>query len=485
MGGTRDSENAETLENIGMVQQCLAYGCDWQYPLTTNENPDVANRVQDIWSLWETKRDFGKNGDDSGLYGPLSFKYHKAFYDFIARLPLPFDRPTDQFRALEKDRGVPYQDEFRTLLSSVEADAESNPASYAFQMNGRIQHYGDKFPDLDHDSLVQDSTTVVTRLLKIAADAYGSQLCDQKTLKQLLMPPGARSLPVNANNALAQLEIEFECKQEKAPAGATPVSGIHLSWPVRINGDRWEYHRATIVRQVRRWRIVLNHDNIRKLLTDPQSLRKAKEQMNVLSKLRPMFVSQGVAFVFDANEDNPFFANQHYQRIQGCNLISFREVPDSFFRREPSQTAPRERVPFDSYWLLRNDELLTSPRFEGFTECKARKQLWREVNQKRRVKSVLDKTLADTYRPEGPGAERAKAEWGAMSKELDEDPYLEEDYQKQSDRRANLMRPQWEEEMRRERGDRDDGAPSLDRQRSYSAQARLAGGVPNLARLKL
>ena len=114
-------------------------------------------------------------------------------------------------------------------------------------------------------------------------------------------------------------------------------------------------------------------------------------------------------------------------------------------------------------------------------------QLLRHWRTKCRVKSVLHKTLADTYRPEGPGAERAKAEWGGMNEARKEDPRMAKASEQQRQDRAALLRLR-EDELRRD--PRRGRAPPLLSERSRSRSwmqedASLAGGVPNLARLRL
>ena len=462
MGGTRESENAETLDNIGLVQQCLAYGCDWQYPLTVNENPEVAKRVQELWRPWQTKRDFGMNDQDWRMPLALRGDYEAAIYDFIARLPLPFDRPTNQFRARGPDDGESYQDEYRRLLGTVDADLQDQ-TSLAHQLGNRIVHdYANNFPLLNHVDFANNPVAVVKKLVHMAGSAYGQQLCDQKTLKQFFTSQGPVSKDYEAY-ALGHLEIEFECKPEMSCE--EPVSGIYLGWPVRLIESQWEFFRFTIVRQVKRWKIVLNNNNINRLLAQPEELLKAKELMNRLSKLRPMFVAQGKSYEYNGIDDNPLTAGAGHHETEHCNLISFLPEP-----------LAGNRVPLNRYLLVRNHELLTSPWFEGFMDCKASKQRWRDLNQKRQLCSAWEKVRSDTYAPGKPGADRDMDEY---------DEIVRGEIPKAFERRAEELRAEREREMERER------PPFLrdrDRSRSRSRSrlgAHLAGGVPNLARLKL
>ena len=486
MGGTRDSENAETLDSLGLVQECLSHGCDWQYPLTVNQNPEVARRVQEIWALWETKRDFGMNDQDWQMPTTLRGPYDRAIFDFIARLPLPFDRATNRFRKREDTDQNFYQDEYQRLLGTVEADIQRDGTSLAHQLHTRIvQDYATKFPDLDHN-LVNNAVALVKKLLHVAHSAYGNEICDSKTLKQFFTHDG----PVSGYSGvpvLGLLEIEFECKPEMS---CEPVSGIYLGWPVRRNGNQWEYLRYTIVRQVKRWRIVLNHASINRMLQSPDELLKAKELMSRLSKIRPMFVAQGTGFQYNGFDNDPLRA-YNAQETNQCNLINFLDVGNL-----PGPLAGN-RVPFDRYWLVRNDELLTSPRFVGFMDCKATKQRWRELNQKRRLCSVFEQVRSDTYAPGKPGADRAVEEFeGINNKEIPKGfvRYAKAVQREQAQENARKRAI----EMARDRAalaaarDGEADPPPFLSQRSRSRSrhedsfsSSHAGGVPSVARLKL
>ena len=168
-----------------------------------------------------------------------------------------------------------------------------------------------------------------------------------------------------------------------------------------------------------------------------------------------MFVAQGKSYEYNGIDDNPTAGAGHHE-TEHCNLISF-----------PPEPLAGNRVPLNRYLLVRNHELLTSPWFEGFMDCKASKQRWRDLNQKRQLCSAWEKVRSDTYAPGKPGADRDMDEY---------DEIVRGEIPKAFERRAEELRAEREREMERER------PPFLrDRDRSRSRSRSRLGAHPPAA----
>ena len=128
------------------------------------------------------------NDQDWRLPGELRRSFEAAIFDFIARLPLrPAHQPIQSARPCD---GESYQDEYRRLLGTVDADLQDQ-TSLAHQLGNRIVHdYANNFPLLNHVDFANNPVAVVKKLVHMAGSAYGQQLCDQKTLKQFFTSQG-------------------------------------------------------------------------------------------------------------------------------------------------------------------------------------------------------------------------------------------------------------------------------------------------------
>lgn len=467
MGGTRDPENAETLRCVGAVEDCLAFERDWQYPLTTNDNPEVAARVQALWSEQDTHRDFG-----------MYRNYDPEKYDVASPEDVPWEAYESIGHMLLPMTGFDFERDFFQKMQDAEQDLSNNPQSFAARLHNHLAQYHNYFPG-GQAWLPQEIPNVVKRMLYAASTSYAHPLSNAKTVTQRVVDlPGWGHL---LRDGVAKLEIELEGVDERDREGdrGAPVSGMHLNWPYRI-ADHKELHRVTIVRQVRRWRIVVDREVIGQLSANEQALLEAKKQLEALSDLKPMFVSGVCSLEFQTHMPwagaapltSPMDAVRKTDHLtRPLNLIGFRPVPKPVLDpngRIASPIAPRDAdqnrpVPIDEYEFVRQDGLLTSPCFDGV--CRAGPPLWRRARHKYWAESTLNQRRQDLYAPGGPGRKRDKAEWRNLNQDLDH------------------HMAEWEEEIRRDRG-----APALDRRRSRDdvrSSASLAGGVPNLARLKL
>ena len=506
MGGTRESENAETLRTVGTIEQCRAFECGWQYPLTANDNPEVAARVQALWGDYDTKRLFGAyEVGDVVASGVHHYEDVAPLCHTIAKLPLPLratetERPY-RLRPGEDDAPQTLKEQFFESMATAEQRLE-DPSSYSALLHNQLGQYQQAFPGEPHREVEGDMLGVTKRLLYSASRSYDHPLCNAHTVEQPLYPQNPEAWE-NMYNGIARLEIELECVDEKcSEGGGTPVSGMHLNWPYHPDDSAYEFHRVTIVRQVRRWRIVVDRDKLEWLSLNERALEVARQQLEALSQLKPMFVS-GICHFHYVTQDGQGFPqtsaiaalDQETYIAWPLHLIEFRSNPkpvlDSRGRLASPialrDAPPASRVPISEYELVRTGRWLNSPHLLGHPDCRVGQQLLRQWRTKCRLKSVLHKTLADTYAPGKPGAERAKAEWGAMNEARKEDPRMARANEQQRRDRAALLR-QREAEIRRD--PRHGRAPPLLSERSRSRswmqeEASLAGGVPNLARLKL
>ena len=498
---------ADELRILGLIEQGVAFERGWQYPITTKQNPEVAARVQALWSDYNTKRLFGTYEMIDIAARRVIYEDVPPLYHTITKLPLPLratetERPY-RLRPGEDDAPLTLKEQFFNSMATAELRLD-DPTSYAAMLHGQLSRYAEEFPGAPHSEIEADMLGVIKRLLYSASQVYGYPLCNAKTLTQTLMPPNPERWK-HMDGGFARLEIEFECVDEKCSEdGSAPVSGMHLNWPYHKDGIADEHHRVTIVRQVRRWRIVVDRDKLEWLAValDEQALEAAIGQLEALSKIKPMFVS-GVCFFHYVTEDSqgnlhPSAVSAHRRNVcmdSPLHLIEFRTVdpePVRDFHGRPASPLK----PISEYKLMRKE--LPSPRLSGHLDCRVGQQLWRDSCTKVRAALAWHRAAERAARPPNPeqpeggrSYQRAVEEWGGMNEARRKDPAMESAREEESRRRAGLMRPDDEYELAR-----DTHRPSLNRRRSSrdairrgesSAPALVAGppSLPSLTQLKL